>query len=82
MQLVPELNSIANSDGQSCMMKHNVDISMAVSTSTGLITPIIFSANELKLSDISKVTRNLAEKARAGKLKPHEFQGGTFRYLN
>lgn len=56
----------------------NVDISVAVSTPTGLITPIVFNTPTKSLSDISNDIRTLAGKAREGTLKPNEFQGGTF----
>ncbi|XP_049318150.1 dihydrolipoyllysine-residue acetyltransferase component of pyruvate dehydrogenase complex, mitochondrial [Bactrocera dorsalis] len=55
----------------------NVDVSMAVSTDTGLITPIVFGADRKGVIDISKDTKSLAAKARENKLKPQEFQGGT-----
>ncbi|XP_004536223.1 dihydrolipoyllysine-residue acetyltransferase component of pyruvate dehydrogenase complex, mitochondrial isoform X3 [Ceratitis capitata] len=55
----------------------NVDVSMAVSTDTGLITPIVFGADRKGVIDISKETKSLAAKARENKLKPQEFQGGT-----
>lgn len=56
----------------------NVDISVAVSTPTGLITPIIFNTATKSLTDISNDVKTLADKARKGALKPNEFQGGTF----
>lgn len=59
-----------------------VDVSVAVSTDRGLITPIVFSADRKGLSDISKDVKNLAAKARDGKLQPQEFQGGTFSVSN
>lgn len=55
-----------------------MDVCVAVATPTGLITPIIFDTATKSLADISKNIRELAEKARKGQLKPHEFQGGTF----
>lgn len=60
----------------------NCDCSIAVSTDTGLITPIIFNANTKGLSEIAKNAKELAEKARKGGLKPQEFQGGTFCISN
>lgn len=60
----------------------SVDVSVAVSTDRGLITPIVFSADRKGLSDISKDVKSLAAKARDGKLQPHEFQGGTFSVSN
>ncbi|KAK9709015.1 Biotin-requiring enzyme [Popillia japonica] len=60
----------------------NCDVSVAVSTDKGLLTPIIFEANNKGLVKISKEVKELAAKARAGKLQPHEFQGGTFSVSN
>lgn len=60
----------------------SVDVSVAVSTDRGLITPIVFGADRKGLSDISKDVKSLAAKARDGKLQPHEFQGGTFSVSN
>ncbi|XP_020280697.1 dihydrolipoyllysine-residue acetyltransferase component 1 of pyruvate dehydrogenase complex, mitochondrial-like [Pseudomyrmex gracilis] len=59
-----------------------VDVSVAVATPTGLITPIVFDTVTKSLTDISKNARELAEKARKGQLKPQEFQGGTFTISN
>jgi len=59
-----------------------VDISVAVATPTGLITPIVTSADARGLTDISSTVRELAGRAREGKLQPHEFQGGTFSVSN
>lgn len=53
---------------------NNVDVSVAVSTSKGLITPIIFDADRKGLIEISNNMKQLAAKARDGKLQPHEFQ--------
>ena len=55
---------------------------MAVATDRGLITPIIFEANNKGIVSISKEIKQLAAKAREGKLQPHEFQGGTFSVSN
>lgn len=51
-----------------------VDVSVAVSTPAGLITPIVFNAHIKGLATISKDVGTLAAKAREGKLQPHEFQ--------
>ncbi|KAL0113477.1 hypothetical protein PUN28_012556 [Cardiocondyla obscurior] len=59
-----------------------VDVSVAVATKTGLITPIVSDTATKSLTDISKNIRELAEKAKNGKLKPHEFQGGSFTISN
>lgn len=59
-----------------------VDVSVAVSTDRGLITPIIFGADRKGLTAISSDVKRLAAKARDGKLQPQEFQGGTFSVSN
>lgn len=59
-----------------------VDVSVAVSTDRGLITPIVFSADTKGVIDISKIVKSLASKAREGKLQPQEFQGGTVSISN
>ncbi|MBU6397033.1 MAG: pyruvate dehydrogenase complex dihydrolipoamide acetyltransferase [Rhodospirillales bacterium] len=61
---------------------HEVDISVAVSLPEGLITPIIRNADKLGLAAISNAMKDLAGRAKAGKLKPEEFQGGTFSISN
>ncbi|KAI4499390.1 hypothetical protein M0802_005650 [Mischocyttarus mexicanus] len=60
----------------------NVDVSVAVSTESGLITPIVFSADTKGVVQISKDVKALAAKAREGKLQPQEFQGGTITVSN
>lgn len=59
-----------------------VDISVAVATPTGLITPIVTGADGRGLTNISSTVRELAGRAREGKLQPHEFQGGSFSVSN
>ena len=54
-----------------------MDVSVAVSTDKGLITPIVFNAERKGLATISENVRSLAAKAREGKLQPHEFQVST-----
>lgn len=60
----------------------SVDISVAVATEHGLITPIVTGAERRGVADISRTVRELATRARARQLKPHEFQGGTFSISN
>jgi pyruvate dehydrogenase E2 component (dihydrolipoamide acetyltransferase) len=60
----------------------HADISVAVATPNGLITPIVKRAETKGLKEISKEVKELAAKARDGKLKPEEFQGGTFTVSN
>ncbi len=59
-----------------------IDVSVAVATPSGLITPIVTKADELGLSQISATIRDLATRAKDNKLQPHEFQGGTFTVSN
>ncbi|XP_064597025.1 dihydrolipoyllysine-residue acetyltransferase component of pyruvate dehydrogenase complex-like [Liolophura sinensis] len=61
---------------------HTVDVSVAVATDNGLITPIIFSADVKGLAQINQDIKTLAAKAREGKLQPQEFQGGTITVSN
>lgn len=60
----------------------HVDVSVAVSTENGLITPIVFGADTKGLAQISREVKALAAKARDGKLQPQEFQGGTITVSN
>lgn len=59
-----------------------MDISIAVQTDTGLITPIVKYANLKGLEEISTEVKELAARAREGKLLPEEFIGGTFAVSN
>ncbi|KAJ3022370.1 UNVERIFIED_CONTAM: hypothetical protein HDU68_009186 [Siphonaria sp. JEL0065] len=58
------------------------DIAIAVATENGLITPIVSTTESKGLSQISNSVKSLAEKARDGKLQPHEYQGGSFTISN
>jgi pyruvate dehydrogenase E2 component (dihydrolipoamide acetyltransferase) len=60
----------------------DVDISVAVATPNGLITPIVRNADTKSLRQIASEMRDLAARARDGKLKPAEYQGGTFSISN
>lgn len=53
-----------------------MDVSVAVSTDRGLITPIVFKAEQKGLAAIAIDVKSLATRAREGKLQPHEFQVG------
>ena len=59
-----------------------VDVSIAVATPNGLITPVIKNADQKGLAAISNEVRQLAARAREGKLKPEEYQGGGFTISN
>jgi pyruvate dehydrogenase E2 component (dihydrolipoamide acetyltransferase) len=67
---------------EAILMYEQVDMSVAVATPTGLITPIIKAAETKGLAQISNEMKDLAKRARDGKLKPEEFQGGTFSISN
>ena len=80
LRLVPGVNASWTDDGM--VLYDNVDISVAVSIADGLITPIIRNADRKGLSEISLEMRELAGRARTGKLKLEEFQGGGFSISN
>lgn len=81
---VPAANSSWREiDGQTVIREHKtVDVSVAVSTPVGLMTPIVKNADSLGLSAISGAVKDLGKRARDGKLKPEEYQGGTFTISN
>ncbi|MBU6140922.1 MAG: pyruvate dehydrogenase complex dihydrolipoamide acetyltransferase [Proteobacteria bacterium] len=80
LKKVPTANS-AWSD-EAILIYNNIDISMAVAIDGGLITPIIKNADQKTIQAISKESKELAKKARDGKLQPEEFQGGSFSISN
>ena len=61
---------------------HSCDVSVAVDTGSGLITPIVTNANTKGLAEISSNIKELAGKAKEGKLQPNEFMGGTITVSN
>ncbi|MCE0497931.1 MAG: pyruvate dehydrogenase complex dihydrolipoamide acetyltransferase [Methylacidiphilales bacterium] len=77
---VPAVN--ASFEGDSVRQFADVQLSFAVAIPEGLITPIIREAQNKSLLQISAEAKALAVKARDGKLKPEEFQGGTFTISN
>jgi pyruvate dehydrogenase E2 component (dihydrolipoyllysine-residue acetyltransferase) len=80
LQRVPDANVSWTDAG---MLKHRYsDVSVAVALPGGLITPIVRNAESKSLSAISNEMRDLAARARAHKLKPHEYQGGTTSVSN
>lgn len=80
LQQVPEVNTAWH--GDFIRQHHTADISIAVSTPTGLITPIVKNVGGIGLATISSTTKSLAVKARQGKLQPQEYQGGSFTISN
>jgi len=80
LKQVPEANASYTPDG--IALHHNADIAVAVAIDGGLITPIVRKAETKSLADIAKEMKDLAQRARERKLKPEEFQGGTFSVSN
>ncbi len=76
----PVLNA-AWADG-SMEMHDNIDINIAVAIEGGLISPFIAGADQKSLGEISRMTKDLARRARSGDLRPEEYAGGTFTISN
>lgn len=80
LRAVPDANVIWT---ESALLKlKDVDVAVAVSTEGGLITPIVRQADKKSLSVVSSEIKELASRAREGKLKPDEYQGGGFSVSN
>jgi pyruvate dehydrogenase E2 component (dihydrolipoamide acetyltransferase) len=84
LRRVPAVNSQwIEENGQVTIRQFkNVDISVAVATPVGLITPIVRGVEGLGLASISNQVKELGKRARDNKLKPEEFTGGTFTISN
>jgi pyruvate dehydrogenase E2 component (dihydrolipoamide acetyltransferase) len=79
-QDVPEANSTW---GENAIHRHDgVDMSVAVGIDGGLVTPVLRSTQTLSLTEISRSVSDLAERARAGRLRQHELEGGSFAISN
>jgi len=78
----PAINSGFNSVNQSIILFKTVDISVAVSVQGGLFTPIIRYADYKNIGEISVEMKELAERAKNGSLKSHEYKGGSFTISN
>ncbi len=76
----PEVN--ASIDGEDVVYHNYFDISIAVSTPRGLVTPVLRDVDALGMSDIEKTIKELAVKGRDGKLKVEELTGGNFTITN
>jgi pyruvate dehydrogenase E2 component (dihydrolipoamide acetyltransferase) len=77
---MPHIN--VSFDGEQLLLKKRVHVGVAVALEQGLIVPVIRDADKRGLAEIARESRRLAEAARTGKLKPEEFQGGTFSVSN
>jgi len=80
LKKVPSANASWYDDA--IVQYNNVDISVAVAIDGGLITPIVKNADQKQVSTISNEMKDLAARAKTGKLAPEEFQGGGFSISN
>lgn len=78
----PKVNSGFNSESRTIMRFKTIDVAIAVSIPDGLITPIVRSADDKNLQELSKEVKSLAIKAQANKLKKEEYEGGSFTISN
>ena len=76
----PDVNS--STDGKSVKWNSRVHLGVAVSLEQGLVVPVIRNADELTLAELNAKSKELAEKARSGKLAPDEMSGSTFTISN
>jgi pyruvate dehydrogenase E2 component (dihydrolipoamide acetyltransferase) len=77
---VPRAN--ASFDGDALVQYADVDLGVAVAIEDGLLTPVIRAAQDKSLREISALAKDLAHRARNKRMKPEEFQGGTFTVSN
>jgi pyruvate dehydrogenase E2 component (dihydrolipoyllysine-residue acetyltransferase) len=77
---IPRVN--ASFDGDAIVQYADVDLGMAVAIEEGLLTPVIRAAQNKSLREISELAKDLAHRARNKRMKPEEFQGGTFTVSN
>ena len=77
---VPRVN--ASFDGDAFVQYADVDLGIAVAIEDGLLTPVIRAAQNKSLREISELVKDLASRARNKRMKPEEFQGGTFTVSN
>jgi pyruvate dehydrogenase E2 component (dihydrolipoamide acetyltransferase) len=77
---VPRVN--ASFDGDAIIQYADVDLGIAVAIEDGLLTPVIRAAQNKSLREISELAKDLAHRARNKRMKPEEFQGGTFTVSN
>lgn len=78
----PQCNSGFHGAHQSILHFKTIDICVAVAVDGGLITPIVRHADYKNLGEISLEVKELSARARAGKLKPEEYKGGSFTISN
>jgi pyruvate dehydrogenase E2 component (dihydrolipoamide acetyltransferase) len=74
----PRFNASLDESGENLVFKKYFNIGFAADTPNGLVVPVIPNADQLSIYDTARVLASLSEKARAGKLKATEMQGGSF----
>ena len=81
---IPEVNTSweVTGEGEAIRQWHHADIAVAVAAESGLVTPIVWQADQKSLTKISAEMRELIQKAQDGKLKLNEFSGGSFTISN
>lgn len=79
---MPDVNAQLSEDGKSIIYHDFVDISIAISTPTGLVVPPVKNVESLNFAEIEEEIKHLAKKAREGSLTLEEMQGGTFTITN
>ena len=77
---VPRVN--ASFDGDAIVQYADIDLGIAVAIEDGLLTPVVRAAQNKSLREISELAKDLAHRARNKRMKPEEFQGGTFTVSN
>ncbi len=77
---VPEANAIWTEEATRRF--HSVDLAVAVSVPDGLVTPVVRGVERMSLGEIASAVRDLADRGRAGRLKQHELEGGSFSVSN
>ena len=78
LQEFPRFNASLDASGENLVFKKYCNIGFAADTSNGLVVPVIANADRLSIFEIARQLADMAEKARSGKLKAAEMQGGSF----
>jgi pyruvate dehydrogenase E2 component (dihydrolipoamide acetyltransferase) len=78
LQKFPRFNSSLDASGENLVFKKYFNVGFAADTPNGLVVPVIANADRLDVYGIARALATMSEKARAGKLKNTEMQGGTF----
>jgi 2-oxoglutarate dehydrogenase E2 component (dihydrolipoamide succinyltransferase) len=78
----PNVNASYNAETQEMTYHDSVNLSFAVDTPEGLISPVVHNAQDLSLPELAKAIVDIADRARNKKLKPNDIMGGTFTITN